>query len=265
MATSALLLLMAGAAAPASPPSPATPPEFAVGADPYPATEQPQVEVSSTSETACDPGMTFYCLRSRTNGNIPQLPVITRIGIVADEAGQITQCLRFADEQSSALGESACWLARKSNAHARAFSPYRYNALLNTLDGPPVPYNVLLNWAAPEGIASFAGAQPVQPPRLIVNGYSAQDGPCPMVVCTQDYPSSALRAEHEGQVYYFARVNAQGRAISCWPFIITPDAALNQRSCSIIVHRARFEPATDAQGQPVEAVATGIISWQIPL
>ena len=247
------LVLIAGtsAATPELPPPP--PPEFAIGIDPFPATARPEIDVPLAVLAECDLTKFFYCLRSQASGWVPARPVTTRVSISADEAGRIDRCRRFDDEQLSTQATMACQLARLLVPGARAF----------TADGQTRPYDVLFNWAAPERIASFANAEPAQPPRLIWNGYSTPSRRCNLLVCSEDYPMSAMRASAQGEVYYFAHVNAQGQATSCWPIIVTPHADLNQRSCYLIVHRARFEPATDAAGHAVDAIYAGRMVWKI--
>jgi hypothetical protein len=92
-------------------------------------------------------------------------------------------------------------------------------------------------------------------------------------ITSEDYPSSAMRAELQGTVAYTLTVSVNGRVQNCSmtqnenPTIMTsfndvPE--LNEATCRIITRRARFIPATDAEGRPLPANYSGRVRWALP-
>ena len=92
-------------------------------------------------------------------------------------------------------------------------------------------------------------------------------------ITSDDYPAMAMRADLQGTVAYTLTVNVNGRVQSCEmtknenPTIMTsvndvPE--LNQATCRTITRRARFIPATDAEGRPLLANYSGRVRWLLP-
>ena len=80
---------------------------------------------------------------------------------------------------------------------------------------------------------------------------------------SDDYPASALRAEQTGMVVMRLSVAADGRVEACDVVVSSGYAALDQRSCQVILERARFEPALDAVGRPVAVKAIDRVNWRL--
>jgi protein TonB len=83
-------------------------------------------------------------------------------------------------------------------------------------------------------------------------------------VTTDDYPPSALRAGQQGRTSFRLEVGTDGRATACsitqssgWP-------ELDQTTCRILMHKARFTAALDAGGKPTTAFYANSVLWQIP-
>jgi len=83
-------------------------------------------------------------------------------------------------------------------------------------------------------------------------------------VMTEDYPSAALREGREGVVAYALDVGTDGMPIACSITTSSGHADLDERTCTLLTRRARFEQAKDAKGNPVRAVFTGRMRWGIP-
>jgi TonB family protein len=73
-----------------------------------------------------------------------------------------------------------------------------------------------------------------------------------------------MREEQQGRTTFRVIVGRDGRVTYCeiressgWP-------ALDQATCSIVTRRARFSPATDRRGEPIEASYSSAVRWQIP-
>jgi protein TonB len=83
-------------------------------------------------------------------------------------------------------------------------------------------------------------------------------------ITADDYPSSAIRAEQEGSVAISVRVGTDGRVTACTVTAPSGIAALDDVTCRLYVRRARFSPALDAGGSPIEAVYADRVRWQLP-
>lgn len=92
-------------------------------------------------------------------------------------------------------------------------------------------------------------------------------------ITSDDYPAMAMRADLQGTVAYTLTVGVNGRVQSCDmtknenPTIVTsvndvPE--LNVATCRNITRRARFIPATDAEGRPLETTYAGRVRWVLP-
>lgn len=92
-------------------------------------------------------------------------------------------------------------------------------------------------------------------------------------VTSDDYPSSAIRQELQGTVAFTLAIGVNGRVQSCGmtknenPTImasINDVPELNIATCRILSRRARFIPATDAEGRPLLANYSGRVRWALP-
>ena len=81
---------------------------------------------------------------------------------------------------------------------------------------------------------------------------------------TDDYPADAIRKEQQGLVSYRATVGIDGRVSQCEIVVSSGSASLDKATCQIIQRRARFSPARDQQGAPVEDHFDGRIRWVLP-
>jgi len=68
-----------------------------------------------------------------------------------------------------------------------------------------------------------------------------------------DYPEDALRAGSYGRVSLHLQITAEGRVSACAVTETSGSRSLDIVSCFAARHRARFQPARDAQGHPVPA------------
>lgn len=68
-----------------------------------------------------------------------------------------------------------------------------------------------------------------------------------------DYPDTAMRDNLAGAVRFRLAVDAEGKVSDCVVQAAYSDPAFREATCKALRHRARFTPARDAQGQPVEA------------
>lgn len=83
-------------------------------------------------------------------------------------------------------------------------------------------------------------------------------------VTSHDYPSRALRDELEGATRFRLLVSPDGRTSHCEVRESSGSLALDQATCSIIKRRARFTPALNDRGNPIEGNWSSAVRWQIP-
>jgi TonB family protein len=84
----------------------------------------------------------------------------------------------------------------------------------------------------------------------------------PMLVRAEDYPMDAVRARASGKVIVRLTVDPSGRAVKCAWIAKSGHDSLDQQTCAIFLHRARFEPGLDAEGKPVSAPYVTKITWR---
>ena len=83
-------------------------------------------------------------------------------------------------------------------------------------------------------------------------------------VTTDDYPSRDLREGNEGVTAFRAVVGTNGRVIACEIVRSSGHPGLDAATCKAVTARARFEPATDANGEKVVGTYSNSVRWQIP-
>ena len=119
---------------------------------------------------------------------------------------------------------------------------------------PPAPVIRIVPPAAPP-------APP--PPRFTPKGATPKGNPGSWAT-TDDYPSRALREEREGVTRFTVQVSPEGRVTSCSVTGSSGSPDLDDAACRSITRRARFNPATNGENQPVAGTYSNSVRWQIP-
>lgn len=83
-------------------------------------------------------------------------------------------------------------------------------------------------------------------------------------VTTDDYPDAALRAEEEGSVTVKLAIDRGGEIADCDVIQSSGSAALDTATCRTVRRRARYQPATDQSGRPVDATDNHTVRWSLP-
>ena len=83
-------------------------------------------------------------------------------------------------------------------------------------------------------------------------------------VTADDYPDVALRAEEEGSVTVKLAIDRGGEVAGCDVVQSSGSAALDTATCRTVRRRARYQPATDQSGQPVDATDNHTVRWSLP-
>jgi protein TonB len=144
---------------------------------------------------------------------------------------------------------------------------------------PPIvapPPKVNINTAPPQ-IETVVTPQPPPPPIQVAPPAPAAPPP-PRIqpkaavpkgnpgnwATTNDYPTRALREERAGVTGFRVSVGADGRVTNCSITSSSGSPDLDEATCTNVTRRARFNPATDGEGQPTTGSYTGRIRWVIP-
>ena len=81
---------------------------------------------------------------------------------------------------------------------------------------------------------------------------------------TNDYPTRALREEREGTTSFRVTVGPDGRVTGCSVTSSSGSPDLDDATCANVTRRARFNPATDGEGQPTTGSYSNRVRWVIP-
>lgn len=79
-----------------------------------------------------------------------------------------------------------------------------------------------------------------------------------------DYPWDAFKNGWKGEVVADLIVGRDGRVRQCSIFKASGYDSLDKRTCDVLIERARFAPARDANGNPVEdTFRAPVIKWKL--
>lgn len=81
---------------------------------------------------------------------------------------------------------------------------------------------------------------------------------------SSDYPVSALRVGQSASVQFRLMIDKTGVPTDCKVQSATQGPAFIALTCSLLMKRARFKPATTTDGSPVESYYTNTVNWLIP-
>ncbi len=77
----------------------------------------------------------------------------------------------------------------------------------------------------------------------------------------EGYTIKPMRKGHSGIVQFRLDVDADGKAVGCFVLARTNPDEFGDRTCQLMMKRAKFEPALDAQGKPMRAFWVGSVNW----
>ena len=105
-------------------------------------------------------------------------------------------------------------------------------------------------------LALPGAAEPAQPPQPI--------GSPANWFWTDDYPIEAQRREAEGMVQFRLEVSAAGMPTRCIVEQSSNDVDLDRATCTILMQRARFQPARDRRARAIASSYSSRIRWVLP-
>lgn len=130
------------------------------------------------------------------------------------------------------------------------------------LTPPPVQTVVTPPPAAPV-VPIIAPPAPAPAPRVQPKQPSPKGNPANWAT-TNDYPTRALREEREGTTSFRVTVGPDGRVTGCSVTSSSGSPDLDDATCQNVTRRARFNPATDGEGQPTAGSYSNRVRWVIP-
>lgn len=81
---------------------------------------------------------------------------------------------------------------------------------------------------------------------------------------SRDYPTDLLRDGAQGLVNFRLSVDEKGKVSGCHIQRSTRPEGFDRAVCDALTRRARFEPALDADGNPVNSYFIGSVNFVMP-
>lgn len=129
---------------------------------------------------------------------------------------------------------------------------------------PPVEIVQTVPPPAPPPVIVAPPAPVVAPPPRVQPKQATPRGNPANWATTNDYPTRALREEREGTTGFRVTVGPDGRVTSCSITSSSGSSDLDEATCSNVTRRARFNPATDGEGNPTTGQYSSRVRWVIP-
>jgi protein TonB len=130
-----------------------------------------------------------------------------------------------------------------------------------TIVAPPIQ---TVREAPPPVITPTAPPAPPPPPKPKLASPATPRGNPGTWVTTDDYPSRALREEREGVTGIAFDIGADGRVSNCRVTSSSGSPDLDDATCKNFVRRARYKPAQDDAGNPLQTTGSQRVRWQMP-
>ena len=83
-------------------------------------------------------------------------------------------------------------------------------------------------------------------------------------VVAYDYPSRSLAYDEEGTTGFRLTIGLDGKVSDCAIISSSGFALLDAATCKHITRRARFSPALDNDGNPIEGSYSNRVTWRLP-
>jgi len=105
---------------------------------------------------------------------------------------------------------------------------------------------------------------PAPPPPRFTPKLAMPKGKMANWVTDNDYPTSELRQNHEGRTAYRLSIDSTGKVTNCTVTASSGWPGLDKAACDKLSSRAKFEAATNADGERVAGVFSSAVTWRIP-
>jgi len=123
---------------------------------------------------------------------------------------------------------------------------------------PPIPL-------PPDPVPTQAYDPPLPPKLPLIQHRAPKPKNAPGGWATpNDYPARDLREGNHGVTQFSLTIDADGRVQSCTVTASSGFPGLDKATCDNVSRRARFEPATDGNGNRTAGTYSNRIRWEIP-
>jgi len=100
---------------------------------------------------------------------------------------------------------------------------------------------------------------------LIAIAQTSSPSPSHPIFTAADYPPEAIRNHWEGVVVADLSISVEGRPTACRIVQSSGHKVLDDATCDLIMHRAKFAPAKDAAGNSTtDTFRTPPVTWRLP-
>ncbi|RYY36583.1 MAG: energy transducer TonB [Sphingomonadales bacterium] len=79
----------------------------------------------------------------------------------------------------------------------------------------------------------------------------------------KDYPKAARKAKMHGRIGYALHLSDEGCPTKCEIVSTSGYPLLDIETCKLLMRRARYSPALDAEGKPIASVVSLAITWAL--
>lgn len=131
--------------------------------------------------------------------------------------------------------------------------------VVQSVQTPPAVY-VPVPIAAPP--APPAPVAPPAPPAPVISKKAGPKGNLGQYFGRDNYPPSAIRDQAQGRVRATLTIGTDGRVANCVVTSGSGNSALDEATCRG-ARRARFSPAQDDAGNPIQSTYPLSITWQL--
>jgi hypothetical protein len=132
------------------------------------------------------------------------------------------------------------------------------------LPPPPAPPVMLTTVGPPSPVSTAPGTLWPMPAGSSWTVNPTPRGDAGTWVTNDDYPPAALRAEQQGIVSFVLLLDAAGVPLDCAPTSSSGSSLLDGFTCDLLMTRARFNPARNAQGILVPSTWRSRMRWELP-
>ncbi len=128
---------------------------------------------------------------------------------------------------------------------------------------PNIQPVVITPRATPSPPAPPRPPAPPPPPAPRISQAARAQGSLVALFSSVEYPAAAQERGDEGTTRVSLVIGTSGRVTNCSISSSSGSSALDRETCNVIERRARFTPAKDQNGAPIEGTFSQAIRWQL--
>lgn len=175
--------------------------------------------------------------------------------------GRVERCGIAITSGSSSLDARSCAILT-ARARFEPASDARGKAI-RSLFYMPMTWKLVDTTDTPDKLAAEAQAIKLLRPELSKPASDAKLLNASELASAMDYPEESLVKEEEGTVYALILVGTEGLVERCGIERSSGSLALDAQTCSLIIAKARFEPARDRRGRSIQSLFHQRLTWRL--